>query len=73
MPGFGALLTFSIARALAEPEPLIESGRHRGKLAHRWRELRGMGGGWTCDACRKRAADCYGDERFVCRGTGGPS
>lgn len=72
-PGFGALLTFALAKALAESEPLIQTGRYTGQLAHRWRELQGLGGGWTCDACRKRASECYGDERFVCSGVGGPS
>ncbi len=38
------------------------------KQRHRWREKHGMGGGWTCDRCKKRAGDCYGKERFYCSG-----
>lgn len=60
--------------ALLEPPPAparaprIEGGRYAGKLAHQWSEQHGMGGGYTCDGCKKSAADCYGDERFVCQG-----
>jgi len=33
---------------------------------HRWKELHGLGGGWTCVRCKKSAADCRDRERFYC-------
>lgn len=35
---------------------------------HRWKELQGLGGGWTCVRCKKSASDCYGRERHYCSG-----
>lgn len=35
---------------------------------HEFKELHGLGGGWTCVRCKKHASQCYGKERYYCSG-----